>query len=160
MQKLTVEQWQLIEELSEKLPDHYTLQDVLNRDDLNPHTKGVIPIESVEFNICGILQYAYELTGETKEIGGTIKDIIYELADEDIFNEYEEDVEMVKIKDIWSKKEIKELAKFFLGERDETHLDEVKATASRDVTLTEIINYIRELEVINGFKYEETVLDY
>lgn len=161
MQKLTVEQWQLIEELNEKLPSHYTLQDILNRNDLNPHTEGTIPIESVEFNIEGILKYAYECTGETMEFKGTIKETMCELVGEDVFNNDEdEDIEMVKIKNIWSKHEIRELAKFFLGERSETHLDEVTATANREVTIEEIINYIRDLDVMSDFKYRQTILEY
>lgn len=164
MQKITVEQWEFLKKLSKELPSHYTLKDVLNRDDLNPHKKELVPIEDVEFTISGILQYAYECTGEKQEYRGTIKEIITDLVTgDDMFNsENDESLseQMVKIKDIWSEEDINELAKFFLGKRDETHLDKVKATSNREVSLNEIADYIRELDVINDFEYKHTLLQF
>lgn len=161
MEKLTIEQYEFIKELSEKVPSHYTLKDIINMNDLNPYITDKVSIENVEFHIEGVLKYAYECTGEIREFDGTIKDIIYELVGDDIFNRYgDADTKMVKVKDIWSKSEIKELAMFFLGDREETHLDDVTATANRIVTIEELINYIRELDVVEDFTYKETVLEY
>ena len=162
MKRLTAEQWELLESLAKELPRHYTLCDVLKRVDLNPKFKDTqVKLVSVQFHIEGILECAYECTGDIQKYDGTIKEIISDIIYKDVFNNAKiENIEMAKIKDIWDKKDIEELAKFFLGTREETHLREVTATSNSEVTFEEIVNYIRELDVISDFKYRTTVLSF
>lgn len=161
MKKLTTEQYELIKKLCEDLGDNTTLGDILNRVDLNPYITEEVTLDHVVFEIKGILQYAYECTGEIKEYKGTIKEIIEnEITCRNVFESENNSSNMIKLKDLWDNDEIIEFASFFLGYRDEPHLDIISAKANKEVSRQEIVDYLGELKVANDFTYSETVLEY
>lgn len=168
MDRFTIKEFEFLRKLKKEFPSDYTIEDILKRDDLNPYKESEpqIPIEEVEFEISGILKYAYECTGDTYTYSGTIKDIIVELINDDAYETLLEEIEngeakegtFAKIKDLWTENEIKQLAEFFLGKRDDPSLDEVKAVSNRKVTLDEIIECIKEIDMLINFYYEDTIV--
>lgn len=167
MEKFTIKEFEFLRKLAKEFPSNYTIEDILARDDLSPYTGEVnIPIGEVQFSISGIIKDGYESSGNTRVYSGTIKEIIKDLINDEDFEDMLKEIEVgtadkkaySKVKDEWTKEEIKSLANFFLGKRKDEQFDDVKSITNREVTQKEIIEYIEEIELPNDFGYNDTVL--
>lgn len=158
---MTQKQYEFLQKLAKDLGSDITLGEILERTDLKPEAKPLVPIEKVKFNISGILQYAYECTGEKQSWSGTIIDVLEDLTSWTYFDADEmKKTGTAKMGEILTDKEINDLADFFFGNRYEKHLDYIEARANRKVTKDEVVEYLKRLDVRKDFKYKDTVIEY
>jgi len=145
---LSTQQRKMIENIAKEYGNDIKLGELLA-------IKDNTPIENVIFSITGTYVYAYESTGNHRTWTGTIKEILKELDSWRMFDNPE-----AKISELIEEDELTELAKFFLGERNDRCLDYVTVDNSREVTLEEVRDYIGNLEVWSDFNYETTCIDF
>ena len=115
-----------------------------------------INIENVNFKLLGVYKYAYEMTGESFSIEGTIKDIIWY----DFGGEVMKDSVKTPLVEAITKENLHELALFFIGQRDEGHRDFINVSSSRKVTVEEVEAYLKTLYVNEDFEYKDTIEEF
>ena len=138
-----------IRELITRYGDKITLGELLNNQDKQP-------IAEVNFSLDGIYDNAYELTGDSFSMSGTISYFFAHEFDSELKTE-ETGVPLTSVLD---DDEINELADYFLGKRDDEYMIYTDVVQSREVTHEEIVEYLKTLYVAKSFHYDDTVTEF